>query len=121
MNRYQYLLLGVVGGLALGFIIGRHYGMRMQDQTDRATYEVRDKVDVLAAGKDLPAGATLVRDDLRKMAVPTESVGDHVLREDVDRIVGRTTRAPIERGQPLRWADIQASTGGASVKEGGGK
>jgi Flp pilus assembly protein CpaB len=66
-----------------------------------------ETVRVLAAARDLPAGATLRARDLRHVALPPDAVPSGALRENV---TGRTLAGPMRRGEPL--TDARLVTGG---------
>ncbi|MBE1533933.1 SAF domain-containing protein [Actinomadura algeriensis] len=55
-------------------------------------------VRVLAAARDLPAGATLAPSDVRPVSLPPESVPSGALRADA---AGRVLAGPMRRGEPL--------------------
>ncbi|MFV2177770.1 SAF domain-containing protein [Actinomadura sp. LOL_016] len=55
-------------------------------------------VRVLAAARDLPAGATLAPSDVRPVSLPPEAVPSGALRADA---AGRVLAGPMRRGEPL--------------------
>ncbi|MGZ4426912.1 MAG: Flp pilus assembly protein CpaB [Nocardioidaceae bacterium] len=63
---------------------------------------------VLTAARDLPAGAVLGAGDLTWTAFAPGSVPAGVLHDEADA-VGRTTAAPLRRGEPL--TDVRLVTG----------
>ena len=54
-------------------------------------------VTVLAAARDLPAGAVLASADLRRLPLPPEAVPDGV----AEYAAGRTLAAPVRAGEPI--------------------
>ncbi|MCA1822796.1 MAG: SAF domain-containing protein [Frankia sp.] len=57
-------------------------------------------VTVLAAARDLAAGAALASDDLVGLALPAGAVPDGALRPGAD-VLGRLVSSPVRRGEPL--------------------
>lgn len=55
---------------------------------------------VLAAARDLPAGAPLVETDLVAVALPAAAVPDGALRPGA-AVLGRVPAGPVRRGEPL--------------------
>ncbi len=61
-------------------------------------------VEVIAAARDLPAGALLQADDLARASVPGASPGDAVAAPS--QAVGRVLAVPLAAGQPLAPTDL---------------
>jgi pilus assembly protein CpaB len=57
-------------------------------------------VPVLAAARDLPAGAPLVERDLRPLALPPDAVPEGALRPGA-AVLGRAPAGPVRRGEAL--------------------
>ena len=110
MTKYQYLILGIILGVALGFIIGKNYGMRVQGEIDQIQ-QSSHRVEVIAARISLPEGTVLKRADLSVMSVPEAVVSNPIFLNDVDRIIGHKTLNRLDAGQSLHWADIEGQAG----------
>lgn len=110
MMKYRYLVLGILLGLSLGFIIGRQYGMRVQEKVDQLQQSPH-QVEVIAANKDIQEGDVLKRTDLALMNVPEGVVSNPVSLQDVDRVIGHKTLNRLEAGQSLHWSDIEGRSG----------
>jgi hypothetical protein len=109
MNRYGYLILGIIGGIALGFIFGRaygiHTGMQIAEANRRAS--MGPKVEVIAAAQDIPAGTTLEPRLLGKMTVFSSTVRDQINPEDADHIFGKKIIFKLKKREPMTWQDIE--------------
>jgi pilus assembly protein CpaB len=74
----------------------------------RRLYEGAEKIRVLAAAQDLPAGTMLEFSDIGTKSVFKSAVGRKVmLPEEVDRILGKKLLLPLERGDPIQWSDVE--------------
>lgn len=109
MHRYGYLILGVIGGIALGFNIGRMYGIRTGRQIAETNRQVSmgPKVEVVAAATDISVGTALVRRHLGKMTVFSSSVRNTIRPEDAHLILGRKVLFTIRAREPILWGDIE--------------
>lgn len=109
MNRYGYLILGVIGGVALGFTFGRAYGIRtgMQIAEERYRLSMAPKVEVVVAVQDIPGGTILRRQHLGKVTVFLSSVRNEVRLEDAHLILGRKLLFAVKDRQAILWADIE--------------
>lgn len=66
-----------------------------------------ERVDVLAASRDIPWGAAITRDDLSRARVATDEAGRVVVpADDIDSVVGQTATGPIAAGRLLAPSDV---------------
>lgn len=111
MNRYAYLLLGLIVGIALGFSLGRAYGIRtgrLIAERDRQRYlSMGPKVEAVAAARDILAGTTLMDLDIGKISVFSSTVRNAVRPEEAKLILGRKVLFQIKARQPILWSDIE--------------
>lgn len=121
MNRYVYLLLGLIGGIALGFGLGRAYGIRTAQQIaerNRQRYEAMGpRVAAVAAARDIPAGATLTDLDLGTLSVFSSTVRSAVRPEEAQLILGRKVLFNIEARRPILWSDIEGGKEGDNQQQ----
>ncbi|WP_372797884.1 Flp pilus assembly protein CpaB [Pontiella sp.] len=70
-------------------------------------YKGAVKVKVIVAKQKLSAMTELTRSDLALKEVYKSAVGENVFRpEDVDRVLGKRLKYPLERGEPLWWTHV---------------
>lgn len=119
MKQKIILLIAILIG-ALAFWM-TNYHLRIE----RAKlYAGAEKVTVLVASKNLPAGTILTRKDLGVKDAFKSSVGSNVAqRSDYETVLGRKITLSLERGENLWWTHIEVSQTGrngfaGSVKSG---
>jgi len=73
-------------------------------------YAGAEKIKILAASRDLAAGAVLRYDDLGKKSVYKSAVGENVFKlDDLNRVLDRKLRFSLKRGEPLWWSHVEVS------------
>lgn len=73
-------------------------------------YAGAERIQIIAASADLPAGTVLRAEDLGSKTVFKASVGtDTVKMEELSSIVGKKLLRPIRRMDPLTWSHIGVS------------
>lgn len=66
------------------------------------------KVTILVAGEDIPAGARLAKANLAVREVPEAYVHQSSIRKgEENQIIGRPVAEKISQGQPLLWSDFE--------------
>lgn len=66
------------------------------------------KVLILVAGEDIPAGARLAKSNLAQREVPEAYVHQSSIRKgEENQIIGRPVSEKIAQGQPLLWSDFE--------------
>ena len=109
MHKYSYLLLGLVGGIALGFLLGRAYGIRtgLQIAKTNLTSQMGERIEVVVAPEEIPAGTILQYKHLAKMSDYAALARNAVLPKEAKALIGRKTRVVIKERQPVFWSDIE--------------
>jgi len=104
MKAKTILIVSVLAGL-LAFWLTHRY---LAGERDRLQAGVQ-RVKVIVAQSDLPAGATLRAEDLALKSVDRGAVGGQaVLPEETDLILGKKLRFGLRRFDPLLWAYVDA-------------
>jgi len=65
-----------------------------------------ERVEVLAASRDIPWGATINRDDLSRARVAADAAGLVVPADEIESVVGQTATGPIAAGRLLAPSDV---------------
>src|SRR6266850_3903748 len=66
------------------------------------------KVQILVAAEDIPAGARLAKSNLAIRDVPEAYVHNASIRKtEANQIIGRPVADKISQGQPLLWSDFE--------------
>ncbi len=116
MKQRMVLIISVVIGL-LAFVMTQSYfrAKLAALEHERALMNSNEKrVEVLAAGRDLPAGTVLIKKDLLSKGILSRDVSkDNILVEDVDKFIGKKIKISVERAKPLMWSyvDVPARPG----------
>jgi len=107
-------ILSVAIGL-LAFALTYQYlqhERRLLEEERKAIYEGAQRVRVMAAARDIPAGTTIKRTDLGTISVFKSSVGGHaVMPDDAPMLFGRKALFRVETKEPIFWSHIE---GGAA-------
>lgn len=103
MKDKLILLAAVIAGI-LAFVLTHQYLSREREKL----YEGAEKVKVLVALRDLPAGAVLRgAEDLAMKSVFKSAVGSNVVRpDDLGLVVNKSLLYSLEAGEPLWWSYI---------------
>lgn len=106
MNKYAYLLTGVVVGLVCGFGLGRVARLQASHQIDdtRVGVSLGDRIRVVAAVKDLPAGTRLDSSSLAVLPVFAAAAPDAIPVSDLKEVLGKKTLAAVRAKEPLLWS-----------------
>lgn len=118
MNQKFILVLSLVAGILAAFLSKAWINTKKAefDQAYQKLYERSARVKVIAAGRALPAGATLQASDLGLLEVLASSVtDDSILASDLVRIEGRKLARSLDLKNPLLWSYIE---GGKQVHQG---
>lgn len=114
MKQKMVLILSVVCGF-IAFVLTNRY---LESEKEKL-YRGAEKIQVLAAGRDLPVG-TIVdpQKDLGTKTVFKSAVGENVCRvEDVETLRSKKVLFPLRKGDPINWSYIDMpdrSRGGLS-------
>lgn len=99
MKQKMILVLSLLAGLAAFWLT-----VRYQRAWLKKTQVGAEKVDVVAADIDLPAGTVLRREDLGLLTVFRTQVGSQaVLADDRTAVLGKRLLYPMRRLDPLSW------------------
>ncbi|MDZ4198284.1 MAG: Flp pilus assembly protein CpaB [Kiritimatiellia bacterium] len=102
MKQSIILAISILAGLAAFGLTHRYL------QAERAKIHAgAERVRIIAADADLPAGTVLRHEDLGGKTVYRTQVGTQaVLPDDVSKVIGKKLRFPIRRGDPLLWSFV---------------
>jgi len=106
MKNKTLLVLAILLG-ALAFIMNARY---LRNERDKL-YAGAQKIQVLAAARDLPAGTELKISgedaDIGVKTVYKSAVGDNVLLpSDLNRLAGKKLRHSLKRTEPVWWSHV---------------
>ncbi len=83
------------------------------EREKQAFIERTRQIYVVAAGRDIPSGTTLSKDDVGKLQVSQRNVGDRaVLPEQVAMLYGRKVMFHIKANDPILWSDVEGGGAG---------
>lgn len=109
MKQRMVLVLSIVVGL-VAFWLTRHYLQARLQEVERLRqqlYAGMRQVDVVAAGRDLPAGTTLDKKDLKAKAVLERDVTKStVVPQDVEQVIGKKLKYSLDKGETLLWTHV---------------
>ncbi len=102
MKQRAVLLIAVLVGM-LAFALTHRY---LQAERDKI-YAGAEKIKVIVALRDLPAGSVLSADVLGMKSVFKSAVGGQaVLPEDLNTIIGKRLRYLVRQNDPLLWSAV---------------
>lgn len=102
MKQRIVLIISVVVGF-IAFILSTNY---LRDERAKL-YAGAEKITVIIASRDLPAGQVVTVEDLALGDIFASAVGQEVFsQEDLSRIVGKRLRFPVRRGVPVSWFHV---------------
>lgn len=115
LNKYIYFGLGIIGGLATGFILGKLYGMQVKTNREDIIQRtlIEDKIHethVLVAKNPIPAGTKLTSELITTVIVSEKILGSAISAQDINMVLGEKVIFDINRGSLIRWADIENNT-----------
>ncbi|HMP76969.1 MAG TPA: Flp pilus assembly protein CpaB [Kiritimatiellia bacterium] len=110
MKQRIVLLVSILIGVA-AFLLTSQY---LRNERDKL-YAGAEKIQVIAAARDLPAGTMLQFEDLGRRTVYKAAVGENVFRpEDLNTIINKKLQFSLRRNDPLMWSYVQLPERGRS-------
>ena len=105
MKNKIVLAISIAVGLIAFWLTGQYLSSEREK-----LYRGAEKIEVLAALKDIPAGTDLsTADNIGKKWVYKSAVVENICRvEDGDAIRGKKLLFPLRAGEPLTWAYVEA-------------
>ena len=102
MKQKIILVISIVAGLSAFWLTSRY----LKAERDKI-YEGAERIQILAAATDLPAGTVLRAEDVGKKFVFKASIGTQVVMiEDLSAIIGKRVLYAFRRNDPLIWSHI---------------
>lgn len=102
MKEKIILIVAIVAGCLAFFLTRRYIANELQ-----RIYEDAEKVNILAAARDLPSGTVLKSADLGFREEFKTAVGDDVFRpEDLDMVLDKKLKFSLKRNQALNWVHV---------------
>ncbi len=111
MKQRMVLVLSVVVGLIAFWLTREYFQARSREyEKERAALQSAERrVEVIAAGRELPAGTVLQKKDLKMKPTLARDAGKNtVLPDDVDQIIGKKLKYSMDMGETLLWSYIDA-------------
>ncbi len=109
MKQRMVLIISVVVGL-LAFLMTQSYLSKRISDLEKERDQLissEKRVEVLAAGRDLPAGTVLVKKDLLSKSIPGRSLTkDTILVTDLNRFLGKKLKQPLDKEETLMWSYV---------------
>ncbi|MFT5125993.1 MAG: Flp pilus assembly protein CpaB, partial [Verrucomicrobiales bacterium] len=110
MKQKIVLIIAILMGL-LAFVLTHSY-LKAERAKLLKGYQ---KIVVLVAKAELPAGTLLTLDDLAKKSVFQSAVGGNIfLPEDLARLENKKLLLPLKRGEPVWWSHVDLPRGNRS-------
>ncbi|MEI7881228.1 MAG: Flp pilus assembly protein CpaB [bacterium] len=109
MKQRMVLIISVVVGLLAFWMTQSYFSKRMADlEKERALLISSEKrVEVIAAGRELPAGTVLVKKDLLAKSIPGREVTKNtILVSDQDRIFGKKLKYSMDAEETMMWSYV---------------
>ncbi len=107
MKQHVVLVVSILIGL-LAFWMTHRY---LRAERERL-WAGAEKVIAVVADRDLAAGTVLKLEDLaRKSVFRSSIIGQAVLPEEVDAIIGKRLRFEVQRHQPIPWSYVDIPEG----------
>lgn len=105
--------VGVAAFIAVGFVVfsvGSAVGyFALRSKRPHGRRPLRETTPVLVVAHATPLGRPLAAEDMATRAVPTSIVtADDVKPSEANYLLGQTLRVPLEEGDTLRWAVVDA-------------
>jgi len=109
MKQRMVLIISVLVGLLAFGMTQSYFHARMADlekeRTDLISSE--KQVEVIAAGRDLPAGTVLIKNDLKSKKIPWHDVTkDTILVADLNRFLGKKLKQSMDKADTLMWSYV---------------
>lgn len=109
MKQRMVLIISVVMGVLAFLMTQRYFHARMADlEKERNQLIFNEKrVEVIAAGRDLPAGTVLIKKDLLSKSIAGREVTkDTILLADLDKFLGKKLKQSIDKANTLMWSYV---------------
>jgi len=109
MKQRMVLIISVVVGLLAFGMTQRYFQARMADlENERAQLISSEKrVEVIAAGRELPAGTILLKKDLLSKSIPGREVTKNtIMVSDLDRFLGKKLKQSMDKEETLMWSYV---------------
>ncbi|MGI5868751.1 MAG: Flp pilus assembly protein CpaB [Kiritimatiellia bacterium] len=110
MKQKFVLIVSLVAGL-LAAILSKAWIDSREAEVKRKLDLIaarEERIEVLAAGRPLPAGTTIQQSDLGLITILASSVSDDsILKSDYTRIVGRKLVRSLDTRNPVLWSYIE--------------
>lgn len=100
------LAVSVLAGLLAFWLTARYISGKLEEveRLRRELYAEAEKIPVVVAYRDIPAGTVLRTEDLARKSVFRGAVTENtVLPEDVSMVLGKKLRYMVRREEPLLW------------------
>lgn len=108
MNKKALMALGVsifLGVVAI-FLVGQYIKNK-----EKKIYAGMELLSVIAAVKEIPAGASITQDMFAPRKVPEKFVhGNAIAPKDFNMLLGQTINFPLKKGDTLLWSDLGKQT-----------
>lgn len=104
MNKKALVALGlsILLGIISVFLVNQYIKNK-----EKTIYAGMELVTVIAAVKEIPAGATISKDMFSPRKVPEKFVhGNAIAPKDFNLLVGQTLNFPLKRRDTLLWSDL---------------
>ncbi len=107
MKQHFVFVGSILIGLAAFFLTHQYL------RSERAKlYAGAERIKVVVAARDLPAGAAIQVEDLAQKSVFKSAVGENViLPRDVDLVLNKKLRYGLKRQEPLWWSHVEMPQG----------
>lgn len=116
MKQRIVLIVSVVLGI-LAAILTRQYLVAKNNEVDQTIARIRSKyrtVDVVVAGRPLPAGSVITGEDIGYISVVEQQLRhDAVRKDDYRDLINRKTLNRLDAGAPIFWSDIAGGAPGS--------
>lgn len=110
MKQKILLAISVAAGLVAMFLTQQYLAANNRKVESRLAELDRryQKIGVIVAARDLPAGTVIQRSDLAGLDVVASGVRGHAVPEqDLSLVIGRKTIAPLRKASPIYWSDLE--------------
>lgn len=109
MKQRMVLIASVLVGLMAFWLTRQYFQARLrtiEEERMRILASVK-QTDVVAVGRDMPAGTVILRKDLKaKPSFERDISKDTILPEDVDQIVGKKLKISLSMADTLLWSYV---------------
>ncbi|MFA6562125.1 MAG: Flp pilus assembly protein CpaB [Verrucomicrobiia bacterium] len=114
MKQKIILLAALLAGIA-AFVLSKQNFENFKTKFEAQFARVR----VIAAGRNVPVGTVLAKNDIGIANVFAQSItGRAVLPDDYTELIGKKTRVFLNDGQPILWSDVDMPYGGVGGMSG---